>query len=347
MAALRARCTRIFPRAIHRASPARPRARLRPLPPYAQNAVSLPQVSASRSTAASLPGATLAPPNGSVAAAALPADVLAGQTDTLADGVDAVLYSLPQINLYADPTAQAGAATTGFGTQLVSLQLASATDGSALAINNLATPIVLALPRATSGGERCARDADCSGSRRGTCTSGVCVCKSPYAGDRCAALSVCSYWDVGTSLWKTDGCVALEPVVEHVYSSALRSTGIKDGSTVVLCSCDHLTTFAGLVEPDATVHAPPSPSPPRQPSTLSGAQPAAQASASSASRAQLPIAAAATPSALIIGLSVGGALVCCCVVAAMLHLGRRCSSPQAKPATSTRRVSQGQGPPTV
>lgn len=299
-------------------------------------------MSASRSTAERLPGSILAPPSGSAAFAALPTGVLDGQSGSFADGVDAVLYSLPSTaNAYADPTAQLNATTTGFGTQLVSLQLASATDGSELATRDLATPILLALPRAGSGGGSCSSNVDCSGSRRGACTAGACVCASPYAGDDCGAVSVCSYWDASSSLWKTDGCVALEPIFEPAYSAALDSMGVQDSSTVVLCACDHLTTFAGLVEPDMIAYAPPPPSPPSRPRAPGGQAGASDAPLGGGGRSNgsikplgriaPPTAApsASSPVALIVGLVVGGGCALLCSLAAVV-LVRHCRSARHK-----------------
>jgi hypothetical protein len=301
---------------------------------------------ASRSTAEGLANATLALPSGSAALARLPAGLLDGQSGSLAAGVDAVLYTL-ETNAYADPTAQAE--ITGLGSQLVSLQLASAADGSALAIRDLATPILLALPRAATGGGSCASAADCSGSRRGACVAGACACASPYAGASCADVSACGYWGASSGLWLTDGCVALEPLFEPAYSDALAAANVVDRASVVLCECDHLTTFAGLVVPDTIVYSPPPPSPPSPPPRAREATGAAAGAAGGRGATIKDLiddagkqAAAGAP-AILIGMVVGSVAMLCCIVVPVVVL-LRARRRRKKPPVVLTVPSQAIGP---
>jgi hypothetical protein len=294
------------------------------------------QLSASRSSRDDLPGSALSPPNGTVALASLPADVLDGQNSTLVDGgVDAVLYTLgvdALLNVYADPAEQPGGASR-IGARLVSLQLSSAVDGSELAIRNLSTPILLALPREPTGGKACSSNAGCSGSRRGVCADGVCVCASPYAGEACDEVSACGFWDAITRTWvDDDGCVALEPIDEPGYSKALANASVADRSAVVLCACDHLTTFAGLVRPDTIVYSPPPSSSPRERDDDDDEEKIP---------ARLPVS-PVTPvvdDSVLIGLVTGGALILCCGalgLAALIARRRRRRKQESDEFTSVR-----------
>ncbi|KAJ1635852.1 REJ domain-containing protein [Pavlovales sp. CCMP2436] len=176
-------------------------------------------LTASRAYADAVQNVTLSPAFG-VGGVSLPSGTLDAQEASLiANGVNVLMYVVDN-NLYQDPSAQALGA---LGTYLFAVEL-GATDGSGakLNISSLASPVTLAVPLDSTAAN--------------------------------SQLLQCHYWHSNASIWSTDGCTTLKGT-DAGHTAALDAAGMSDGESVVVCSCDHLTTFAGFSVPDSAEEA--------------------------------------------------------------------------------------------
>ncbi|KAJ1636383.1 hypothetical protein T492DRAFT_959500 [Pavlovales sp. CCMP2436] len=175
-------------------------------------------VSAARTSAASLANSTRATPGGG-GSVALPLSTFDGlDTQHVLDGgVDMLMYAFAR-DVHSDGPAVAAGGRPSDGslqTGVLSVTLASASGSTVLAISGLTVPILLAIPLAAAA---TAADPNCT---------------SPYYGPSCNFTTACHYWDTAAQAYLTDGCETV-------------ATPIGGDPSLLFCACTHLTDFAGI-----------------------------------------------------------------------------------------------------